>query len=158
MYRRATTVRFNPTMRIFFIVGSAFFCFLLFAKEARPTSDPVVAVIVNQKVPQTNIRKNTLRAIFGMRLQAWSDGTPIVVFILQPKNQFHVHFSKKTLDVFPHQLERSWDRLVFSGTGQAPIIVRNQVDMLEKVARTPGAIGYIKQDYANETVRTLSVH
>ena len=39
----------------------------------------------------------------------------------------------------------AWDRLVFSGTGQAPDTVTSTEEMLARVASTPGAIGYLSQ-------------
>ena len=114
-------------------------------------------VIVNPSVSQTTISQNTLRAIFGMRLLQWPDGAPITVFILPLKNPVHGSFIKERLGVFPHQLERSWDLLIFSGTGQSPIGVESEKEMRKRVAETPGAIGYLSRKDFNENVRLLPI-
>lgn len=114
-------------------------------------------VIVNPSVSQSTISQNTLRAIFGMRLLQWPDGEPITVFILPPKNPVHENFIKERLGVFPHQLERNWDLLVFSGTGQPPISVRSENEMRKRIAETPGAIGYLLRKNFDESVRLLQV-
>ena len=123
---------------------------------------PVVAgaqqLIVNADVTEESLPLNGVRAIFFMRMAQWpSSGKPIKVFVLDDRDPLHITFSKNLLDVFPHQLRRSWDRMVFSGTGQAPITVADQDEMQLRVATTPGAIGYIEEVQDSENVRTLSV-
>ena len=114
-------------------------------------------VIVNPSVSQSTISQNTLRAIFGMRLLQWPNGEPITVFVLPLKNPVHENFIKERLGVFPHQLERNWDLLVFSGTGQPPIRVRSEQEMRKRIAETPGAIGYLSRKDFDENVRLLPI-
>jgi len=103
-------------------------------------------VVVNPEVPRSTISKSTLRAIFGMRIRSWRDSTNIQVFILS-NSTVHEEFVKNNLGMFPYQLQRSVDRLVFSGTGQSPIKVRSMEEMQKKVLDTPGAIGYISSNF-----------
>ena len=114
-------------------------------------------VIVNPHVSQSTISQNTLRAIFGMRLLQWPNGEPITVFVLPLKSHVHESFIKERLGVFPHQLERSWDLLVFSGTGQPPISVKSEKEMRQRIAETPGAIGYLSRKDFDENVRLLPI-
>ena len=114
-------------------------------------------VIVNPDVSQSTISQNTLRAIFGMRLLQWPNGEPITVFVLPLKSRVHENFIKERLGVFPHQLERSWDLLVFSGTGQPPISVKSEKEMRQRIAETPGAIGYLSRKDFDENVRLLPI-
>lgn len=114
-------------------------------------------VIVNSSVSQPAISQNTLRAIFGMRLLQWPDGGPITVYVLPIKDPVHENFIKERLGIFPHQLERSWDLLVFSGTGQSPISVESEKEMRKRVAETPGAIGYLSRTDFDERVRLLPI-
>ncbi len=104
-----------------------------------------------------HISNNSLKAIFGMRLRTWSDGSTIKVFVLSDDDPLHQHFSKEKLNIFPYQLRSAWDRLVFSGMGQSPIKVSSKEEMLEKVAGTPGAIGYIWRDYVDDTISILQL-
>jgi hypothetical protein len=83
-----------------------------------------------------------LRAAFTMRLREWPDGTPVRVFVLPDQNPLHEKFCREQLAVYPYALRRIWDRLVFTGTGFAPQTVRSEQEMLDRVAQTPGAIGY----------------
>ena len=116
-----------------------------------------ISVIVNREVKIRQASVETVRIVFSMRLRAWDDGTPIKVFVLADEEPTHIRFCKKILGMFPYQLRWAWDRLVFSGTGQAPIKVSSEDAMKRKVAATPGAIGYVKRSYLDEQVQELHV-
>ena len=110
-------------------------------------------IVVNNSVPVGTYSLNKIRAIFSMRQRYWSNGERIIVFTLFDKHPLHKSFTKKKLNMFPHQLRRVWDRLVFSGTGQAPTIVETEEEMLGKIAMTPNAIGYLVNRTDNEQIR-----
>ena len=85
----------------------------------------------------------SIKRIFLMKQKTWPDGSRIKVFVLDDKHPVHQVFIKNYLKMQPHQIERHWKRLMFSGTGKAPTRVDNEERMLELVANTPGALGYI---------------
>jgi len=114
-------------------------------------------VIANPSVTEKTLSKGSLRAIFGMRLHAWPDGTAIRVFVMPDDTPLHAAFSKEKLNVFPYQLRSAWDRLVFSGTGPAPDIVSSPEEMLARVASTPGAIGYLTKSKTDGRVNVLQI-
>lgn len=115
------------------------------------------AVITHPALVMERIDKETLRAVMSMRLRTWEDGTPVRVFVLPDRHPSHQRFVKETLNLFPHQLRRTWDRLVFAGIGQAPVELPNARAMLRQVATTPGAIGYLEEDIIDDSVRQLIV-
>lgn len=92
-----------------------------------------------------------------MRLRQWQDGSPIIVFVLRDSNPLHKQFCKQVLNVFPHQMRRSWNKLVFSGTGQAPVTVASKEEMVDKIASTPGAIGYLSGEDITEDIKILII-
>jgi hypothetical protein len=99
----------------------------------------------------------TLRAIFGMRLLEWPDGTPIRVYVMNSDSELHHQFTKGTLQIFPYQLQQAWDRLVFSGTGQAPREVASVEEMRRRISETPGAIGYLPANELTENIARVEV-
>ncbi len=130
---------------------------LLFFVKTEIWANDLHEIIINPTVSERELSVNSLRSIFSMRLKTWSDGTKIRVFVLPDDDQLHQSVAKEKLNVFPYQLRSTWDRLVFSGTGQAPIKVNSAEEMLAKVASTPGAIGYLWRAKINEHVHVLQV-
>jgi hypothetical protein len=120
-------------------------------------SQAEVVAIVHPGEATAPLERKTLRAAFGMTLQSWPDGQPLTIFVLRDENPLHQLFCRKVLGVLPYSLRRNWDRLLFSGAGQAPIVVANEPEMLQRVAKTPGAIGYINKESANESVSIVEV-
>jgi len=110
-------------------------------------------IIVNPSVPEYTVSLNKTRAIFTMRQRFWTNGEKIKVFTLADDHPIHQLFTKNNLHMFPHQLRRVWDRIVFSGIGRVPIVVGSEEEMLEAIANTPNAIGYLSSEFKNEKVR-----
>jgi len=131
-------------------------CLPILAIADEQGADSPVIIVSPQQTPAA-ISKNALRAMFGMRLRNWPDQTPVHVFVLRDDNPTHSVFSKQILNIYPHQLRLAWDRLVFSGTGQAPTEVSSEEEMREQVAKTPGAIGYLSRSMVNDRVHMLPV-
>lgn len=137
--------RISASISIWLLIISLGITEILFTAQAQE-------VVVNPSVVQQELSRNSVRAIFGMRLRNWPDGTPVRVFVLNDAHPLHNAFSKKILNIFPHQLRLAWDRLVFSGTGQAPFQVNSEEEMRSLVAATPGAIGYLSETMVNGSV------
>ncbi len=106
-----------------------------------------IEVIANSAVPADGLTMRELRAIYTMRLDRWSDGSEIQVFVLPQKHALHQQFCKSVLQALPHQLQAVWYRLVYSGMGRAPTEVSSEQELIERVSQTPGAIGYVKAGY-----------
>ncbi|WP_255251847.1 hypothetical protein [Nitrosomonas ureae] len=132
-----------------------FICFLGVKADVRANDH--YEIVTNLNVSETALTVNSLRSIFSMSLKTWPDGTKIRVFVLSDEDKLHKTVSKEKLNVFPYQLRSTWDRLVFSGTGQAPIRVNSIEEMRDKVVNTPGAIGYLWRANIDENVNVLQI-
>ena len=102
-----------------------------------------VDVIVNPDQAQVTLTPELLRAIFSMRLRDWPSGEPIHVFVLPDSAEASNQFCRDRLGTYPYVMRTVWDRMVFTGTGLAPIVVRSEEEMRARVRATPGAIGYV---------------
>ena len=101
-------------------------------------------VVAHSGVDISRINRHQLKAIFSMRLRQWTNGDEIVVYVLPSESSEHQDFVFSQLKIFPYQLDREWNRLVYSGFGIRPETVVDQRKMLQAVSDTPGAIGYTK--------------
>jgi hypothetical protein len=110
-------------------------------------------IVVNQTVPSKQYTLADIRAVFMMRQRFWPNGEQIKVFTLSDSDLLHKDFVKNNLNMFPHQLRRIWDRMLFSGTGAIPVQLDSEQEMIDKIANTPYAIGYLNNRPDNEKIR-----
>lgn len=136
-----------------------FFCLscLLFIAFSVNSQVTAVQVVVNSTVESKDISVEQIRRIFSMRQTAWSNGQTITVYVLSNQHQTHQVFSTKVLGMFPYQLDRIWNKLVYSGLGEEPIKVQSEQEMLERVSQKPGAIGYVMQHINGDNVNIIKV-
>lgn len=120
-------------------------------------ADEPVFLVAHEDVDTQQLNRDTARAIFAMRQRTWPDGQAARVFVLGNDHPVHARFAKENLTVYPHQLQLAWDRMVFSGTGQAPNRVTTQSEMLERIATTPGALGYLEKEYLDDRIQVISM-
>jgi ABC-type phosphate transport system substrate-binding protein len=125
---------------------------LLFSVES-----VAATLIANVSVDDSSLSKKSLRRIFIMRQTKWSAGDPIKVFVMEQNTDIHQIFCKSVLGLFPYQLERQWNKLVYSGLGEAPVVVGGDQEMIEMIAATPGAVGYVKDYTPMEGVKVITL-
>ena len=114
-------------------------------------------VIVNPQIQIDNISSKSLGRIYAMQVKHWADGQPIKVFTYSTQKETYRDFVISEIKIQPHQLERLWNRLIFTGTGRAPVVVGNEKEMLQKIRTTPGAIGYLETTESLSGVKSLEV-
>jgi ABC-type phosphate transport system substrate-binding protein len=128
---------------------------LLLVCLAAPAKDstPAVEVIVSPALAKVNLDRSMLRAVFTMRVRQWPDGSPVRVFVLPDDDPLSDRFYIEQLGMYSYVLRKAWDRMVFTGTGFAPTVVRSEQEMTERVRSTPGAIGYVRKQRESSEFR-----
>lgn len=153
-------VRATPFLRFFLPAGlwRRFVLGVLFTMLLPVSSAFAVDIIANSKVNQQELSQATIRAIFGMRRNIWSDGSTVSVFVLMDDSPAHQAVCKEKLNLYPYQLRQLWERNQFTGIGQMPIMVANEEEMASRVEATPGAIGYVMKAPSNAKLKVIQIH
>ncbi|MBN7823597.1 hypothetical protein [Bowmanella dokdonensis] len=140
------------------LLGIALCCSVILPLRAQEVVSEV-QVIVSDSINLDELSAAQLRRIFTMRQRQWPSGEPIKVYVLPNQDPLHQHFTKSQLSMFPYQLERLWNKLVYSGLSERPLEVYSQDQMLKAIGATPGAIGYLSKEIVLEGrgVKKLSV-
>lgn len=118
---------------------------LTLSATVRAEETPIVQVIVSPTLTSVPLDRSLLRAVFTMRVRQWPDGSPIRVFVLPDDDPLSDQFYREQLGMYSYVLRNAWDRMVFTGTGFAPTVVRSEKEMNELVRTTPGAIGFVRK-------------
>jgi len=134
---------------------SAVFLFLpLLSPEAYARD---VVIICHKDVPGGPLSKNILKNIFTGRKRVWSDGQQII-FVISKNEDLHKNFCLNYINKTPAQFNAYWKKMLFTGKGQLPKFFEKEKDMIDFVAKTPGAIGYVSADLKSDQVKTLEVN
>lgn len=122
------------------------------------TSQPALSepkILVNSNISPTDLDPAYLNQIFAMQVRKWPNGQAIQVFTLPSNNQLHREFVIERLKIQPHQLDRIWNRMLFTGTGKPPTVVDSEDDMLRMIQNNPGAVGYASSRYPTDRMERV---
>lgn len=116
-----------------------------------------VEIIVNDSVDLSEISHQQIKSIYLGQQTHWPSGNLIKLFKLPSAHKTHHLFVKNTLGLYPYQFNRRWQKLVFSGFALKPSEVNGEQELLNAIAKTPGAIGYIENKIIMEGVRYVAL-
>ena len=128
---------------------------VLCAAWASPRAKAQVLVIANPSIKSAEVSKSDLKDVFtgaGSNLEG-SRAVPVLLKAGSANDEFLAAYIGKSDAGF----RASWRSLVFSGQGSMPKSVDTDAAMVEYVAHTPGAVGYIAKASPHEGVKVLAV-
>jgi ABC-type phosphate transport system substrate-binding protein len=115
-----------------------------------------VAVIANPSVKATAVSKGELSDVFTGVSSSLSDGSHVVPVLLKG-GPTHEAFLSEFVGKSDAAFRTAWRSLIFTGQGSMPKTVDSEAAMVDYVAATPGAIGYVGKDTAHDKVKTLAI-
>lgn len=120
-------------------------------------SEQKFQVISHPDTATDALSESELRLIFSMHKNYWPDGTLISLVAYENDDPLHIDFVRQVLRMQPHQLDRNWNRLIYTGRAAKPIKADTVEAMLEKVRSTKGAIGYIPTSDTSDYVQSIRI-
>jgi len=127
-----------------------FLCVLLITTG----SSAQVAVIAHKTVPVSKIKRSELIDFFTYDVKKWSSGEPILVKDLTLKTEVKTTFYNY-LGKSPSRMKSIWLKMMLSGEGDPPERIESEEEMVQKVATTPGALGFVSHAKVNDQVKIL---
>ena len=115
-----------------------------------------VAVIAHKSVPVDTIKKTELLDFYTGDIKKWMNGDKVIVNDLKPKGEVKKIFYK-FLGKTPSRMKSIWLKNMLSGEGDPPEALKSEEEMLQKIAATPGAIGFLSHTKVDNNVKTLIV-
>ncbi|UCG88477.1 MAG: TonB family protein [Gemmatimonadota bacterium] len=105
-----------------------------------------VQVIVHPSNPASAVTTAELEAMFLKRLDHWSHGAGVIPVDLPEQSPVRDAFSRRVHQKPTTAVEAFWQRQLFSGRGVPPVRRPTEMDVIDFVAATPGAVGYVSSD------------
>jgi ABC-type phosphate transport system substrate-binding protein len=116
-----------------------------------------VKVIANSSVGASSVSADDLKSVFLQDKTALSDGSKVTP-VLQKGGAAHDEFVKKYLGKTDDALQTYYRGLVFTGKGSMPKALGSDDEVVDYVAKTKGAIGYVSGGANAAGVKTLQVN
>ena len=127
----------------------------VFAAEPAATSESVV--MIGHKEITDVLTRDDVKQIFLGRMTRWKDDTKIT-FVLLSESSVYETFLKEYIDKTIFQYTNYWKKQVFTGKGRMPKTFDSSAELIEFVAATEGAIGFVAaQETIPETVIILTI-
>jgi ABC-type phosphate transport system substrate-binding protein len=130
------------------------------AMSQEKAEGPRIAIIVSRLIPLSAIDNSSLRNIYLKKVFLDAYGHAYVPVNLPATAELRREFTRTIIHWNETQLQTYWNRQYFQGVSP-PYVVESQAAMVEFVAKTPGAIGYVWSCFANAKVKVifqLTVH
>jgi ABC-type phosphate transport system substrate-binding protein len=116
-----------------------------------------VIVIANPSVKADSVSKGELKDVFTGESSSLKEGGHVVP-VFQKEGATHSEFLSSYLGESPAAILICWRGIVMSGRGSMPKSLDSDTAVVEYVAKTAGAIGYISKSAPHDGVKELAVH
>jgi len=113
-----------------------------------------VYIVANTSVPVDSLAKTDVLDLYSFEVQTWENGLHVVVFDLEPKgdvkDSFYTYLGRT-----PSRMKSIWLKRKFSGEGDAPEALPSEEDMVSRIVSTPGAIGFVSEQFISDELKIL---
>jgi len=119
-----------------------------------PARADVVAV-VSSTSPITVLSKAQVTDIFLGKVSRFPNGTQAIPLDQADGSPARDEFYAKYAGKSPAQVKSLWAKIIFTGRGQPPKAVSNDIDIKRQIAGDPRIIGYIERSALDSSVKVL---
>ena len=113
-----------------------------------------IAIIVGKTAVQERVTPEELARIYLRQRLVWSNGIRVVPTNLPVAHPLRRSFSQQVLGALPEDFEGYWGTQYFHGLSP-PYVLDSEEAVVQFVAVTPGAIGYVSISSVTNQVHTL---
>ncbi len=115
-----------------------------------------VALVAHKAVSNTALSSREAAEIYRMEHNKWDDGSLVVIVDLATKSDVKAQFYN-FINAKERELKNVWMRFILSGEGRAPTVARSEQEMVDLVANTEGAVGYVGAGFVTDQVKVLAL-
>ncbi|MDY0359978.1 MAG: hypothetical protein RBR08_00840 [Desulforegulaceae bacterium] len=136
----------------------SFICFslafaLFFASVSFGAAD--ILVIANKGVSSSSLSKDELKRIYLGKLSRWENGDKVNFCLV--KSDLMEDFCQQYIGQSAMNYLKHWKKLVFTGKGSMPPFYDKDEDVIQFVAETKGAVGFVSSGSNTDSVKVITV-
>ena len=114
-----------------------------------------VVAVVSAKSPITSLSMSQVADIFSGKASRFPNGVQALPIDQAEGSAVRDEFYSKVVGKNAAQIKAYWSKIIFTGRGQPPPIVSNNIEMKKRISDNPAAIGYIDRSLVDESVRVV---
>jgi ABC-type phosphate transport system substrate-binding protein len=115
-----------------------------------------VVAVVSAKSPITTLDKSQVAGIFLGKASRFPNGVQAVPIDQAEGSAVRDEFYGKVTGRTATQIKAYWAKIIFTGRGQPPPSVSNDIEMKKRISENPAAIGYIDRSLVDSSVKVVS--
>ena len=114
-----------------------------------------VVAVVSAKSAITALDKSQVADIFLGKASRFPNGVQAVPIDQAEGLALRDEFYDKVVGRTAAQIKAYWSKIIFTGRGQPPLSVSNDIEMKKRISENPAAIGYIDRRMVDDSVRVV---
>jgi ABC-type phosphate transport system substrate-binding protein len=134
-------------------IGSAVIALALSLSSAVVKAD--VVAVVSAKSPITTLSMSQVADIFFGKTSRFPNGVQAFPVDQAEGAAVRDEFYSKVVGKTAAQIKAYWSKIIFTGRGQPPPTVSNNIEMKKRISDNPAAIGYIDRSMVDDSVRVV---
>lgn len=116
-----------------------------------------LTAIGNAKGANSALSMPELKAIFKGEKQRWSDGTKIVVALMEPSTAAGTKIAERVYNATGNDVKKQWLALVFQGKAAPPRYFTSEETLKDFVKNTDGAIGLVSAEAGESAAKPIQI-
>src|SRR4051812_22630754 len=111
--------------------------------------------IANPSVAESALASDDVKGILLGNKTKWEAGN--IKLVVLSEGALHEKVIQSYAQRSADQFDKYWKKQVFTGKGMAPVVAKTDAEVVDYVAKNPGAFGYITAGATPTGVKTLVV-
>ena len=103
-------------------------------------------IVIGNKTGLNSVSLKEIRKIFKGKYTNWSNGETVTIVLPSPKTNNAELVAKIIYQTSVPSVQKYWLSLVFQGRFSPPVFTDSDLETLQQIQKTPGAIGIVDKD------------
>jgi len=136
----------NDVVRTFSLLFLLFFAASAWSPSHAIAAAKRVAIIASSDVTPLNM--DQLKNVYSLKQKLLPNQAPIKLVQLPLNNKVTQDFTRHLFELYPYQLQRIWDRQVYSGRARAPKLIETEGKVFAHLSTSSNTIAYVSANSA----------